>query len=85
MFPSLLRNLAFGTFGELSIMFLTKLPIMFSINLLYLSLFDGLEVLSSASNQAKLLTDNVSKNSNLDLFTVVSDKIARAFNRSGAT
>ena len=77
MFLSLPRNLAFGTLGEL--------PIMFSINLLYLSLFNGLEVLSSASNQATLLVENFSKNSNPDLFTVVSDKFARAFNKSRAT
>ena len=46
---SLPRNLALGTFGELSIVFSTK------VNLLYL-LYPGLAlVLSSASDKAKLL------------------------------
>ena len=46
------------TFGELPIVFSTK------VNLLYL--FNGPEVLSSASDKAKLFAENFSKNSNLD-------------------
>ena len=59
--PSLPRNLALGTFGELLIVFSKK------VNLLYLlSLFNGPDVLSSASDKAKLFTKSFSKNSNLD-------------------
>ena len=57
--PSLPRNFAFRTFGKLPIVFSTK------VSLLYL-LFNGPEVLSSASDKAKLLAENFSKNSNLD-------------------
>ena len=57
--PSLPRNLALGTFGELPIVFLKK------VNLLYLPQFNGPEV-SSASDKAKLFAENFSKNSNLD-------------------
>ena len=56
--PSLPRNLVLGTFGESRAVFSTKL------NLLYL--FNGLEVLSSASDKAKLFAKNFSRNSNLD-------------------
>ena len=54
--PSLPRNLALGTFGELLIM----------VNLLYLLYSTPPEVLSSASDKAKLFAQNFSKNSNLD-------------------
>ena len=54
--PSLPRNLALGTFGELLIVFSTKVN----------HLFNGQEVLSSASDKAKLFAKNFSKNSNLD-------------------
>ena len=54
--PSLPRNLALGTFGELLIVFSTKVN----------RLFNGQEVLSSASDKAKLFAKNFSKNSNLD-------------------
>ena len=54
--PSLPRNLALGTFGELLIVFSTKVN----------CLFNGQEVLSSASDKAKLFAKNFSKNSNLD-------------------
>ena len=57
--PLLPRNLALVTSGELLIVFSTK------VNLLYL-LFNGPEVLSSASDKAKLFAENFSKNSNLD-------------------
>ena len=56
--PSLLRNLVLGTFGGSLTVFSTKL------NLLYL--FNGSEVLSSASDKAKLFAKNFSKNSTLD-------------------
>ena len=57
--PSLSRNFALGTFGEFLIVFSTgKSPIP--------PLFNGLEVLSSASDKAKLFAKNFSKNSNLD-------------------
>ena len=58
---SLPRNLALGTFG--------KLPTLFSIkvNLLYLLYSEARpEVLSSASDKAKMFAKNFSKNSNLD-------------------
>ena len=59
--PSLPRNLALGTFGELLIvMYLNKgksaIP----------PLFNGPEVLSSASDKANLFAKNFSKNLNLD-------------------
>ena len=54
--PSLPRNLTLGTFGELPIVFSTK------VNLL----FNGPEVLPSASEKAKLFAENFSKDSNLD-------------------
>ena len=57
--PLLPRNLALGNFCELLIVFPAK------VNLLYF-LVNGLEVLSSASDKAKLFAGNVSKNSNLD-------------------
>ena len=54
--PSLSRNLALKTFGELPIVFSKKgksaIP----------PLFIGLKVLSSASDQAKLFVANISKN-----------------------
>ena len=52
------RNLALGTFGELSIFNKGNSPIP--------HLFNGPEVLSSASDKAKLFAENFSKNSNLD-------------------
>ena len=59
--PSLLRNLVLGTFGKLLIVFSTM------VNLLYIPpLFNDPEVLSSASDKAKLFAKNFSKNSNLD-------------------
>ena len=58
--PLLPRNLTLVTFGELPIVFSTK------VNLLYLLLFNGPKVLSSASDKAKLFFENFSKNSNLD-------------------
>ena len=54
--PLLPRNLALVTFGELPIVFSTR------VNLLYLLP----EVLSSASDKAKFFAENFSKNSNLD-------------------
>ena len=57
--PSLPRNLAFGTFGELLLVFSTgksAIP----------PLFNGPEVLSTASDRAKLFAKSFSKNSNLD-------------------
>ena len=54
--PSLPRNLVLGTFGELPIVFSAK------VNLLLPPLFKALEVLSSASDKAKLFAEN----SNLD-------------------
>ena len=59
--PSLPRNLALGTFGELLIVL--------SINKgksAIPPLLNGPEVLSSASGKAKLFAKNFSKNSNLD-------------------
>ena len=58
--PSLSRNLALGTFGELPIVFLTK-----DKSAVH-PLFNSPEVLSSASDKAKLFAENFSKNSNLD-------------------
>ena len=58
--PSLPRNLAPGTFVKLLILFSTK------VNLLIPPLFSGSEVLSSASNKAKLFAKSFSKNSNLE-------------------
>ena len=59
--PSLPRNLALETFGELPIVFSTK------INLLYLLYSMAyLLMLSSASDKAKLFPGSFSKNSNLD-------------------
>ena len=52
--PSLPRNLAVGTYSELPIVFSTK------VNLLYV------DVLSSASDKAKLFAENFPKNSNID-------------------
>ena len=57
--PLLPRNLALVTFGKLLIVFSTK------VNLLIRPLFNGPEVLSSASDKAKLFAENFSKNSNL--------------------
>ena len=57
--PSLARNLALRTFGELPIVLSTK------VNLLYL-LFNSLEVFSSASDKVKVFPENFPKNSNLD-------------------
>ena len=57
--PLLPRNLALTTFGKLLIVSSTK------VNLLP-PLLKGLEVLSSASDRAKLLAENFSKNSNFD-------------------
>ena len=57
--PSLPRNLALGTLGELLIVFSTKLSLLNP-------LFNRPEVLSSASDKAKLFAKNFSKNSNLD-------------------
>ena len=55
--PLLPRNLALVTSGELLIVFSTNaIP----------PLFNGLEVLSSASDKAKLFAENLSKNFNLD-------------------
>ena len=58
--PSLPRNMALGIFG--------KFPIVFSAKGKYAMppLFNGLEVLSSASNKAELFSENFFKNSNLD-------------------
>ena len=56
--PLLPIDLALGTFGELLIMFSTK------VNLLF-SQFDGSEVLSSTSNKGKLYAKTFFKNSNL--------------------
>ena len=53
------RNLALQARGKFLIMFLTK------VNLLNL-LFNGLKLLSSASDKAKLFAKNFSKNSYLD-------------------
>ena len=59
--PSLPRNLAPRTFGKLLIVFLTN------VNLLYISpLINGLEVLSSTSDKAKVFAKTFSKNSDLD-------------------
>ena len=58
--PSLIRNLALGTFGELQIVPSIK------VNLPYLLCSTGLEELSSASGKANLLSKNFSKNSNLN-------------------
>ena len=59
--PSLPRNLALGTFGELPIVFSTK------VNLLYIPpIFNRSEVLSSTSDKAILFAENFSKNSNRD-------------------
>ena len=55
--PSLPRDLALGTFGKLPIVFL-------KVNWLYL--LYSMEVLSSASDKAKLFAENFSKNSSLD-------------------
>ena len=57
--PLLPRNLALVTFGELLIVFSTK------VNLLYL-VFNSPEVMSSAFDKAKLFAENFSKNSNVD-------------------
>ena len=54
--PSLPRNLAHGTFGELLIRFSKK------GKSVILPLFSDLEVLSSASDKAKLFVKNLSKN-----------------------
>ena len=59
--PSLPRNVALKTFGELLMVFSIK------VNLLYIStLFSRLQVLSSAFDKAKLFAKTFSKNSNLD-------------------
>ena len=61
--PSLPRNLALRTFGRLLVVFSAK------VNLLHLlcSTVAVLEVLSSASDKAKLFAENFSKNSNLQV------------------
>ena len=56
--PSLPRNLAFRTFGELLIVFSTMVNMS--------PLFSGPELLSSASDKAKLFVKNFSRTSNLD-------------------
>ena len=60
--PSLPRNLVLVTFGELIKVFLTK------AGKSTIPLFNGVvpEVLSSASDKAKLFPKNLSKNSSLD-------------------
>ena len=62
--PSLPRNLALGTFWQIANSVLNKgrsaIP----------PLFNGPEVLSSASDKAKLFAKNFSKNSNLDDFGI---------------
>ena len=59
--PSVPRNLALETFGELPIVFSTK------VNLLYIPpIFNRSEVLSSTSDKAILFAENFSKNSNRD-------------------
>ena len=58
--PSLTRNLALWTFGELLIVFSTR------GNLLYLLYFNSPEVLPSESDKAKFFVENFSKNSSLD-------------------
>ena len=58
--PSLTKNLALWTFGELHIVFSTK------GNLLYLLYFNGPEVLSSESDKVKFFVENFSKNSSID-------------------
>ena len=58
--PSLTKNLALWTFGELLIVFSTKR------NLLYLLYFNGPEVLSSESDKAKFFVENFSNNSSID-------------------
>ena len=58
--PLLARNLAFVTFGKLLIVFnkgKSAMP----------PLFNGSEVLFSASDKGKLFTENVSKNSSISL------------------
>ena len=58
--PLLARNLAFVTFGKLLIVFnkgKSAMP----------PLFNGPEVLFSASDKGKLFTENVSKNSSISL------------------
>ena len=57
--PSLSRNVAFRTFGELPIVLSRK------VNLPYPPINDS-EVLPSASDKAKLFAENFSKNSTLD-------------------
>ena len=61
--PLLPKNLALVTFGKLLIVFSTK------VNLLYL-LFNGPEMLSSASDKAKLCAENLLRT--LILMTQVS-------------
>ena len=57
--PSLPKNLALGTFGKL-------LSVLNKGKSVIPPLFSGSEVLSSASDNAKLFVKNFSKNSNLD-------------------
>ena len=57
--PSLPRNLALVTFGELLIVFSTNVNVI-------PPLFNGPGVLSTASDKAKLFAKNFSENSNLD-------------------
>ena len=61
MSPSLPRNLVLWVFGELLIVFSTKQGKSFIP-----PLFNGLEVLFSASDKAKFLAKNFYKNSNLE-------------------
>ena len=58
--PSLPRNLALGTFWEIANSVLNKGKLAIP------PLFNGPEVLSSASDKAKLFAENFSKNSSLD-------------------
>ena len=63
--PSLPKNLALETFGELLIVFSTKVEFLF-IPLCIPPLFSTPEVLCSASDEAKLCAKNFSKISNLE-------------------
>ena len=64
--PSLPRNLVLVTFGELLIVFLANLLIVYKGKFAIPPRFSGLEVLSSASDKAELFAENFSMNSNLD-------------------
>ena len=60
--PSLPQNLVFKTFCKLLIVFSTKVNVRYGIP----SLFNGPEVLSSASDKANLFAQNFPNNPNLD-------------------